>query len=165
MNEEIRIIRSKRRKKTISARFVDGAMEVLAPASISDKELQPVIEKLKKRLEKREKKRHLNDSDELEKRSNMLNQRYFNGELKINSIKYVTNQDKRLGSCTSGMGTIRISHKVAKLPKWVADYILIHEMAHLIEPNHSKSFWKLVNRYPLTERARGYIMALKNHDQ
>ncbi|MBU4312320.1 MAG: M48 family metallopeptidase [Candidatus Omnitrophica bacterium] len=45
------------------------------------------------------------------------------------------------------------------MPIWVRNYVIIHEMAHLIEPNHSKSFWNIVSRFKLTERARGYLMA------
>jgi predicted metal-dependent hydrolase len=46
------------------------------------------------------------------------------------------------------------------MPKWVRDYVIMHEIAHLEEANHGARFWKLVNQYPLTERARGYLMAI-----
>ena len=72
---------------------------------------------------------------------------------------YVTNQHTRYGSCSPAEGTIRISADLAGMPGWVRDYVLVHELAHLLEANHSPAFWSLVNRYPLAERARGYLMA------
>jgi hypothetical protein len=45
------------------------------------------------------------------------------------------------------------------MPEWVRKYVVIHEMAHLVEPNHSRAFWDIVSRYKLAERARGYLMA------
>jgi len=165
MEYPIKIIRSKNRKKTISARMVHGIIEVLAPEEISDQELQKIIKNLKDRIQKKHLKNQLNISEDLESRAQELNKRYFNGELRIRSIEYVTNQKKRLGSCTSNHGTIRISDIVARLPRWVSDYVLIHELAHLKVPNHSKDFWDLVNVYPLAERARGYLIALNISDE
>jgi hypothetical protein len=66
----------------------------------------------------------------------------------------------RFGSCSPSQGTIRISHRVAAMPAWVRDYVIVHELAHLVEPNHSRAFWDVVNRYTKTERARGYLIAI-----
>jgi predicted metal-dependent hydrolase len=160
MECSIKIIRSARRRKTVSAKLVNGVLEVRVPAGISDKELQPIIDNLQRRLQERQRKRQLNETSDLARRAQELNQRYFDGELRIKRIEYVTNQEKRFGSCTTTSGIIRISDRVARLPEWVVDYVLIHEIAHLKVPNHSREFWALVNRYPLAERARGYLMAL-----
>jgi predicted metal-dependent hydrolase len=43
------------------------------------------------------------------------------------------------------------------MPAWVVDYVLVHELAHLIEPTHNATFWDLVRRYPKAERAEGYL--------
>ncbi|MCO5206819.1 MAG: M48 family metallopeptidase [Anaerolineae bacterium] len=154
---EIRVVRSKRRKKTVQARLEQGVLVVLAPATLSDAELQPIIAKLRRRMQRRQQK----PADaELEQRAVQLNQTYFDGKLSWHSIRFVTNQQHRYGSCTPANGTIRISDRVAQLPAWVLDYVLVHELAHLVQPNHGPDFWALVNRYPLTERARGYLMAL-----
>ena len=133
-------------------------MVVRAPARMSDAELAPIIENLRGRIEKRQQKAELDDAL-LQRKARELNRRYFGGKLKWNSIKWVTNQNTRAGSCTPAQGTIRISHRLASMPAFVRDYVIMHELAHLKEANHGKKFWKLVNRYPKTERARGYLMA------
>jgi predicted metal-dependent hydrolase len=157
---EVKIIRSKRRKKTVEGRLESGVLVIRAPANISDAELAPIIDNLKGKVEKKLR-RHQQKSDQaLEARAQELNRRYFGGKLTWGSIRYVTNQNKRFGSCSPSYGTIRISHRVERMPAWVRDYVLVHELAHLIEPNHSRAFWDLVNRYPKTERARGYLMAI-----
>ena len=68
-----------------------------------------------------------------------------------------TNQNGRWGSCTPADRTIRISHRIQEMPDWVIDYVLLHELAHLVVPSHNARFWELVGRYPKTERARGYL--------
>ncbi len=156
---EVKIIRSKKRKKTISARMVENIFVVQAPARMSDAELQPIIDKLRQRWQKRQTKETLDDQA-LQRRAQELNRQYFGGKLKWESIRWVTNQNNRMGSCTPANGTIRISHRLATMPTFVRDYVIVHELAHLLEANHSPKFWQLVNRYPRTERARGYLMAV-----
>lgn len=157
---EVKVVRSKRRKKTVEARLESGVLVVRAPAAISDAELSPIIEKLKAKVEKKQRRRQFKSDASLEARARELNRRYFGGKLTWGSIRYVTNQNKRFGSCTPSYGTIRISHRVADMPAWVRDYVIVHELAHLAEPNHSRAFWDLVNCYPKTERARGYLIAI-----
>lgn len=156
---EIEIIKSERRIKTVSARIVEGVLVVRAPAHLPKSELNPIIEKLKRRFERQKIKETLDDKA-LEKRAIKLNQRYFGGKLKWQSIRWVTNQNTVHGSCTPANGTIRISHPLNDVPNFVLDYVIVHELAHLKEANHGKKFWKLVKRYPKTERARGYLMAI-----
>jgi predicted metal-dependent hydrolase len=69
----------------------------------------------------------------------------------------VVNQASRWGSCTPADGTIRLSSRLQGMPPWVVDYVLLHELAHLLEPGHGARFWTLLRAYPRTERARGYL--------
>ncbi|MCJ7698401.1 MAG: M48 family metallopeptidase, partial [Thermoplasmata archaeon] len=75
-------------------------------------------------------------------------------------IMFVTNQHSRFGCCTSIDKTIRISERVKAMPSWVQDYIIIHELTHLLHPDHSKNFWEIVNHYKYAERAKGYLIAV-----
>lgn len=73
------------------------------------------------------------------------------------SVRWVANQNGRWGSCTPSDGTIRISQRIQDMPQWVIDYVVLHEVVHLVVASHDDQFWSLVNRYPKAERARGYL--------
>jgi predicted metal-dependent hydrolase len=134
-------------------------MVVYLPTGMTSEEEHRWVERMRERLERSRARRTLNSDDALQQRAEELNREYFDGKLKIESIRFVTNQNHRFGSCTPSTGTIRISHRLSEMPTWVLDYVVVHELAHLIQPNHSAKFWKLVNRYKLAERARGFLMA------
>jgi predicted metal-dependent hydrolase len=157
---EIKVTRSPRRKSTVSARLVGDVLEVLAPAGIPEDQLREVAAKLQARLEKRQAKRRLDGDDALRQRAEELNKQYFKGRLKVESIEYVTNQNHRFGSCAVQTRRIRLSLRLSKVPAWVRDYVILHELAHLVHADHSPAFWRLVQAYPLAERARGYLMAV-----
>lgn len=117
------------------------------------------VNRMAARFEARELRRRLNSDGDLQRRADELNRRFFEGKLKWVSLEFVTNQSSRFGSCSPSDSKIRISAELAGMPRFVLDYVLVHELAHLLVPNHSPDFWELVNRYPLAERARGYLLA------
>ena len=156
---EIKVVRSGRRKRTVSARVINDTLLVRAPLAISAQHLEKIVDSFKSRFERKKIKEELDRREGLAQIAARLNEKYFGNQLKINSVEYVANQKSRLGCCNYRKANIRISHRIGAMPAWVRDYVLIHEMSHLIEPNHSKAFWDIVSRYRLAERARGFIMA------
>lgn len=156
----IKILRSKKRRRSVSARLVKDILVVRAPENMPEVRLQEVIAGLKARIERKHLKEELNKSENLTSRAEEFNRRYFENKLKVNSIKYVTGQESKFGCCNFRTGSIRISHRISSMPQWVRDYVIIHELAHLVTPDHSQVFWGIVNRYKLAERAKGYLIAV-----
>ena len=155
----VEVRRSQRRRRTVSA-YRDGErVVVLIPDRFSRAEETEWVERMLARLAAREERIRRTD-DELLARARRLTNRYladYAGRVVPTSVRWVTNQNGRWGSCTPDDGTIRISHRIQEMPDWVIDYVLLHELAHLVVPSHSAEFWTLVARYPKTERARGYL--------
>ena len=160
----VKIVRSKRRKKTVQARVVDGTYYVYLPAGLHASEEEKWVTKMVRQLKQREKQNLLNSESQLQNRAASLNKKYFNGSLQF-SIQFVGNQRKRFGSCSPFAKTIRISDRIAGMPRWVQDYVILHELTHLRYPDHSKLFWEKVMEYPLCERARGYLIAVGLDDE
>ena len=154
----VSVIRSPRRKKNVSARISGGELIVQIPSRMSKREEREWVERMREKIAKK-KGGHRKSDDYLRKRAEKLNQRYFAGRLKIGSIVYSDNQKKRRGSCNSLTGSIRISKRLTTMPEWVLDYVIVHELAHLMHADHSQNFWNLVNQYKLSERARGFLIA------
>jgi predicted metal-dependent hydrolase len=95
--------------------------------------------------------------DALSERAAALNERYLDGQALPTSVTWSNRQTGRWGSCTPADGTIRLSSRLQGMPDWVVDYVLLHELAHLLQPGHDPAFWALVGRFPRTERARGFL--------
>lgn len=155
----VEIFRSSKRKKTIQARAINNKLRIYLPSGLTKKEEEKWIKTMIEKSNKRKIRNKLNSSKDLQKRANELNKKFFENSLEFH-IKYVTNQNSKFGSCTPKTKMIRISDKLAEMPRWVQDYVIIHELAHLLFPNHSKEFWDKVNQYNYVERAKGYLIAI-----
>ena len=147
------MVRSPKRRKTVQARKVGGVLRVSIPATMTRRDEEHWVGEMVRRFERRA------DTDRIDLGSRVatLVARY---DLPApESVRWVDNQVSRWGSCTIADRTIRLSSRLATYPMWVVDYVLLHELAHLVEPNHSPRFWAIVNRYPRAERARGFLIA------
>ena len=154
----IRIVASRRRRRTVAARLRSGVLELLVPDWMPRAERERWAEEMRQRLERRMER--VRPSDErLDARARSLNDRLFGGRLRWTSIGFAE-MSHLWGSCTFTMGAIRIAKRAASLPEWVIDYLVVHELAHLEHSDHGPAFHEMANRYPLTERARGYLMAI-----
>lgn len=155
----VEVRRSERRRRTVSAYREGERVVVLIPSQFSRAEESEWVGKMLARLAARDQRTQRNDAD-LAVRARQLVARYlteFGAVATPVSVRWVGNQNGRWGSCTPADRTIRISERVRDMPAWVGDYVLLHELAHLIVPVHNARFWELVGRYPRTERARGYL--------
>jgi predicted metal-dependent hydrolase len=149
----VEVVRSTRRRRTVSAEQIGGVVRISIPASMTKAEEEEWVGLMLRKFRRKT----AADVVDLHERAARLAERH---KLPTPvSVRWVDNQHARWGSCTPSDGTIRISNKLAELPTWVLDYVLVHELAHLTQPGHGRRFWALVNRYPRAERARGYLMA------
>lgn len=147
------MVRSPRRRKTVQAREVNGVLRVSIPATMTKADEEHWVEEMVRRMNRRTATR----SVDLVRRAGQLAVRH---RLSVpRAIRWSDNQEWRWGSCTPSEGTIRISSRLVTEPLWVLDYVIVHELAHLDVPRHDNQFWSLVGRYPLTERARGFLIA------
>lgn len=153
---EVEIRRSKRRTRTVRAYREGDKTIVLMPAHLSKAEEERHVRSLVERLDSREKRVRPSD-EELLARAEALSRTWLGGRAEPVSVRWVSNQNSRWGSCTSVDRSIRLSDRLKGMPSYVVDYVLLHELAHLIEPNHSKRFWALVDACPQTAKAKGFL--------
>ena len=141
---EVRV--STRRRKTSEARWVGGRIVVSVPAHLSREAREKTVAWLVDRLVAKHPMRSAIGDAELMTRAIALADRYRIGA-RPTSVRWVTNQSARWGSCSFHSREIRLSHRLRAVPEWVLDAVLVHELAHLVHPNHSPAFHQLANTY------------------
>jgi len=161
---QVEIRSSPRRRRTVSA-YRDGERTiVLVPARMSRAEQQRWAAEMVARLAAREARTRPSDAG-LMQRAEGLSQRYLGGRARASSVRWVGNQNSRWGSCTIDDASIRLSVRLQGMPEWVIDYVLLHELAHLLVPGHGPRFWALLESYPRTQRAWGYLEGVSDARQ
>ena len=154
----VEVVRSPKRRKTVSATVVDGRIVVRMPTWMTKAQEEEYVAALVARLERQQSAKEVDLPD----RARKLALRYDLPE--PSSIRFVGNQSQRWGSCTPSTREIRISDRIADFPGWVLDAVIVHELAHLVHHDHSPEFHELANRYPKAERAYGFLLAMQVGD-
>jgi len=129
---------------------------VLMPAHIPRNDEAEWVNEMVRRLDRGDRRRRPSD-EALTRRARVLMRKYLPRDVSPSSVRWVTNQNARWGSCTPVDRTIRLSHRLQQMPQYVVDYVLLHELAHLIEADHGPRFHALMAAYPQAERARGFL--------
>jgi hypothetical protein len=153
---EVEVRTSTRRRKTSEAKWVGGKIIVSLPAHLKADERDKTVTWLVDRLVSKHPRRMAQGDDALLARSIELSEQYLIGA-RPTSVRWVTNQNSRWGSCSFHSGEIRISHRLRMVPGWVLDSVLVHELAHLTFPNHSAAFHQLANCYPRHAEAGTFL--------
>lgn len=155
---EIEIRRSSRRRTTAKAYAEGGRFVVEVPTHLSESDAEEAAQKLVKRLLARQ---GTLDDDGLARRARAVAESYLAPQVPAGvpsfTIRWVGNQNQRWGSCTPSTGAIRISDRVRSMPPYVQDYVLLHELCHLVERTHGARFRALESAYPEAVRAKGYL--------
>ena len=157
----VEVVRSARRRRTVSADLRDGVLRVSIPGHFSAGQEKLWVDRMVQRMSAKNPSAPRIDHDQpvpvLLERAERLARTYLGGEGIPSTIGWVTNQNTRWASATPVRRSIRLSHRLQGMPDWVVDYVILHEMAHLIEPSHNAVFWNLLTSYPQTETAKAFL--------
>lgn len=160
---EVVVRTSNRRRKTATAFWENGKIVVVMPVHVRRADRAELVDWLVARVLAKRPRAAASDAA-LTQRAAALADRYVDG-VRPQSIRWVTNQGKRWGSCSTQTGEIRLSHRLRAVPEWVLDATIVHELAHLLHADHSPSFHAIADRYPRQKDAivflEGYSLGLR----
>lgn len=156
--QNVRVIRSRNRVKTVQARVVGDVIEVRVPARLTPAQERDAVREVVGKLRNKTRSATVSDED-LAERAAALNEAHLQGRARVGSIRWVSNQHSRWGSCSTATGDIRISDRLRGVPGYVLDSVIVHELVHTFIAGHTPEFHRWANRAPLAERAAGYLEA------
>ena len=160
-------------RKTISLCVKDGELIVKAPYGTREARIESIItshstwidKHIKNQIKKNEKYGNLTEEKIAELRKSAKNVlpdkvAYY---AEIMGLKYgritITSAKHRFGSCSS-KGNLSFSYRLMMYPEAAIDYVVVHELAHIVEMNHSKAFYAVIEKVLPDYKER--IKLLKN---
>jgi Zn-dependent protease with chaperone function len=159
---EVEIRASARRTKTGNAHWSGSRIIVQIPARMRGRVRDQFVDDLVERLMS-QRPGTLGHDAALQERAVTLAELYNDGVAPI-SVRWVNNQRQRWASCSPATKEIRVSSRLRQCPDWVIDAVLVHELAHLQEIDHSAPFYAIADRHPRQRECalflEGYALGL-----
>jgi len=153
---EVRVIKSSRRRRSISAYREHGAIVIQVPARLSNSKIQEVIPEMVEKILSREAREKMSDEALFDRSLELL--ALYLPEFRTQPVSVLwRSMNERWGSCTTLDRTIRISDRLNGAPDYVVDYLLVHELIHLEIPDHGPDFESLLSRFERAELGSAYL--------
>ena len=137
------------------------------PARLRGRERRDFVDELVARV-LTQRPQHAAGDGALEQRCRELAALYTDG-VDASSVRWTTSQTTRWASCSPVTREIRVSTRLRQCPAWVIDAVLVHELAHLHEADHSAAFHAIANRFERQRDAEvfleGYALGLGLADE
>ena len=153
---EIIVIRSKRRKRNLSAYRQGGRIVISIPASMSKADERAMVPEMIAKIRSQEAARTPSESALADRIDSLLREHAPEIEQRPLSVAWRAMRE-RWGSCTSVDRTIRISDRLQLAPDYALDYVLFHEAIHLAHSDHGEEFTAILARFPDGELASAYL--------
>jgi predicted metal-dependent hydrolase len=150
------VIRSKRRKRNLSAYRQGGRIVISIPASMSKADERAMVPEMIAKIRSQEAARTPSESALADRIDSLLREHAPEIEQRPLSVSWRAMRE-RWGSCTSVDRTIRISDRLQLAPDYALDYVLFHEAIHLAHSDHGEEFTAILARFPDGELASAYL--------
>lgn len=157
--DHVEIRRSRKRKRTISAAREGNKTILNVPFRMSLKDIEELARDLINKIDKQDPRAHLSDNELLE-RSKELSAKYLFSKVEAKSVTWSTRLTSTWGICTPIHAEIKITSRLRGMPQYVLDYVLLHELVHLVINDHGKEFDSFMKTFEFKEKAEGYLDAL-----
>ena len=151
------LVLSRRRRSIAIMIDPDRGVVVYAPHRVGERVLAKVLEERRGWIEKklaqmaaRQAEPKIDFDGSLDEAVWLINERvgHYSRVMGLVPKKVsVKEQRRRWGSCSSLTGAVHFNWRLVMAPPAVLDYVVVHELAHIKHPNHSRDFWALVAQY------------------
>lgn len=153
---DVEVRASTRRRRSVAAFREQGRIIVVVPSRMPRGEIAGYVRDLVGRLDARERRSRRSDQD-LVLRAGQLSTQFLGGAAVPRSVRWVDNQHARWGSCTPADASIRLSSRLQTMPAHVLDYVLLHELVHLLVPGHGPDFHSRLKGFPRLVEAQAFL--------